>query len=291
MCRIKLIRIVFTLLILFTKLLFSGEIITPDSLGKNWEKFQPPDIFKGNDLYGHINGGAELFLEFGFEDLSIQKYRKGEIEISLELYKMENATAALGIYLMKAGRESPNQKISARNTFNPHQLLLTAGRYYIQINSFSGDKDLIPLMVLLGKKVIVQIDTTAPPEVLSYLPEKDLIRGSQLIFRGPYGLQKIYTMGKGDILLLGGKIFGISGDYGISAENQYTQLVIRYGEVAEAKKAFNNLNKNLDSYIKSIYQDESILIFKDYKQKYGKVETIDNLLKISLHLSIIPDVG
>ena len=40
-------------------------------------KSAPMKVFTSADLYGHINGGAEAFLEIGFEQLTVQKYKTG----------------------------------------------------------------------------------------------------------------------------------------------------------------------------------------------------------------------
>ena len=47
-----------------------------------------------SDQPQRINGGAELFLELGFEQLTIQKYKDGAQELGVEAYRMTDATAS-----------------------------------------------------------------------------------------------------------------------------------------------------------------------------------------------------
>jgi hypothetical protein len=55
------------------------------------------------DLFNHIDGGAELYLEFGFERLRIQAYTYGKAEISLEVYEMTGPASALGVISSRRG--------------------------------------------------------------------------------------------------------------------------------------------------------------------------------------------
>ena len=58
-------------------------------------------IYTPATLSTHINGGAELFLEFGFEEMQLLTSTADEVELTAELYRMRDPEAALGIYLAK----------------------------------------------------------------------------------------------------------------------------------------------------------------------------------------------
>jgi len=268
--------------------LVSGELVLPDHINEEWILQEPVRIFSEADLFAHINGGAELFLEFGFEDLRISKYSKDSSSLDLEVYKMENEFSALGIYLSKTGRESPLKEISARNTANPYQILLTRGRFFIMVNNFSGQEKLISLMIYLSQILANQIDESDSINLFSYLPIENLVEGSQVIFRGPFGLQSIFTFGKGDVLLLGGNNFGVSANYRLEDNKNMSRLVIPYPDNTMAIKAYNNLVLNLDSYLEIVNRSENQFVFTDYKNEYGVVKIDKNFLKIKIHLPSKP---
>ena len=82
--------------ILFFVIELMADIIPPkDNFVKGWVKSGQTLRFTKNDLYGHINGGAELFLEFGFNELLVQRYEKGGEEITLEIYILWTALTPL----------------------------------------------------------------------------------------------------------------------------------------------------------------------------------------------------
>jgi len=244
--------------------------------------------FTRADLFAHINGGAELFLEYGFEDLTVCKYSDESNSLNLEVYKMENVHAALGIYLSKTGKESPLIEISARNSVNPYQIILTSGRFFIMVNNFSGQVQLQSLMISLSQTLIAQIDKSDSTDLFSYLPNENLVEGSQSIFRGPFGLQSIYIFGKGDVLLLEGKNFGVSANYKSEDKKNISQLVIPYPDSAMAKEAYNNLVLNLDPNLEIVNRSEDQFVFYDYNNEYGLVKIDKYLLRIKIHLPSKP---
>ena len=78
------------------------EIRVPqDDFVPGWRRAEHKKVFARKELFNYIDGGAELFLEFGFDNLVIQRYQKGNSELTLEAYQTESPESALGIYLVK----------------------------------------------------------------------------------------------------------------------------------------------------------------------------------------------
>lgn len=278
--KIKTIIIVFLLLSFH---LPNQQLELPgDDFVDGWKKNGPLRQFTGSALYNYINGGSELFLEFGFKELLLQKYRKGEDELSIEAYQMESPESALGIYLMKCGKETPIPEISIRNTGDRYQFIMVKGDYFVLVNNFTAKESLLPVMTKLANITINRIIDKKPAELFSILPKQHLIKGSELLIRGPYSLQSIYTFGQGDILLLRKKIFGVAGDYKDKKGEIYTMIIIKYPDEAYAKKALNHLFSNLDPYLKILCKDNNGFTFKDYQKKIGIVSLKNNILHIKM---------
>jgi hypothetical protein len=289
MNNLNLLGFVILLMISLVSQLISGDLVLPEKIDEKWIAQKPVKIYRGDQLFSHIDGGAELFLEFGFKDLTVCKYGAENITLDLEVYKMENQIAALGIYLNKTGHETPLKDLSARNTANQYQIVFTSGRYFVLVNNFSGKKQCESPMIHLSQTIISQIEKTKAEDVFKYLPTQKIIEGSKTIFRGPFGLQSVYTFGKGDILLQKGKIFGVSANYRTDSNNYITNLVVLYQEPASAKQAYDHLVSNLDPYYEIINKFNNYFVFKDYDGKYGKVRIEESLIKIELHLHSYPE--
>ncbi len=164
--------------------------------------------FTGQDLFNQIDGGAELFLEFGFVRLRLQAYARDKGELTLNAYEMESAASALGVFLMKMGRETPFPEIMARNSSEEAQMTIVKGRFFVQIDNLGEAPASRAEAAALANAFLARVTAESVPTPLDALPAEGRVAGSERLIRGPYGLQPYFTFGEGDILQLDGKIFG-----------------------------------------------------------------------------------
>ena len=258
-----------------------------DGFSGAWKRNGPVRVFTSADLYGHINGGAEAFLELGFEQLTVQKYRDGANELAVEIYRMTDPTAARGIYLARCGKETPDPALKERHTASRQQILLQRHRYYLVLYNTSGGAANAPMLVKTAQAIATELPADAPVPALSLLPADGLVSGSARIIRGPVSLQALYTLGDGDILQLGGNVTGAAGDYR-DAAGASTLIVIDYPTPAAAVAAFRHLKANLDSYLTPTSATDSRLVFQDYEKKSGVVTVNGKRMQVRLHLATAP---
>jgi len=279
----------FLLLVLLASSPLAAALEFPaDGFFPGWRRSGPLETYAPTALYNVIDGGAELFLEMGFVDLRIQKYSGGGVEIAVEAYRMENAAAALGIYLLKCGRETPLAGIDARNSGDHFQVALLRNDHFIFINNFSGREELLPVMTALARAVVSAIPPGAAVEELGILPARDMVPGSALLLRGPYSLQAIYTLGDGDILQLEGKRFAASAEYRDPSGAGHALIVAPYEDEAKAAAAFANLRRNLDPYHRVLETGESHFVFKDFQGLFGRAELSGPRIEIRIKLAEQP---
>ncbi|OQX86122.1 hypothetical protein B6D60_06770 [candidate division KSB1 bacterium 4484_87] len=250
-----------------------------------WERQESPQYFTGAALFNHIDGGAELFHEFGFRQLSVLNFQKDSLEVSLEIYEMENPTAALGIYLLKCGKETPITAVHSRNSGNYLQITAVKNRYFLQLNNFSGRQETLDELASLLNPILDSIDETPRIPLLAYLPQENIIPGSIFIFRGTYALEPIFTFGDGDIFQLNGKIFGIGADFD-SAGVRFMQMVIPYPDSIHAQNAFQNFINFRDPYLKIIEQHSDFIKFMDFQSKPGSVRLKNENILIKINLPV-----
>jgi hypothetical protein len=263
----------------------SGEALELPGGGfsEGWEKAGAPLRFVRNDLYGHIDGGAELFLELGFEDLTLGKYSRGKSELSVEAYRMDGPEAALGIYLLKCGKETPVAGVPARNTGDVYQIMALKGRYFVLVNNFSGEKSNETALLALAVRTLEKIPDEKPGPLLSLLPEKNRVPGSERLLRGPYSLQTLGTLGEGDVLLLKGKIFAASADYKDGNDETYTEIRVRYPDAQYAAGAYSHLLSSLDPLLRVVEKKDNAFSFKDQAGKFGAASFEGEVLTIKLN--------
>ena len=266
-----------------------SEIRVPqDDFVAGWKRAEKPKVFAKKELFNYIDGGAELFLELGFENLVVQRYKKGNSELTLEAYQMESAESALGIYLVKCGKETPVEGIEARNSGEKSQFTILKGRYFIHVNNFDGDEKLLSVMVAMARQILESIPEEKPARLFDYLPSENLVHGSERLIRGPYALQPIFTFGEGDIFQLEGKILGMAASYKDEKDGLFTRIIFPYPDKLKAAAAYRNLLANLDPYLKILKTWEGGFSFIDYNQKFGIVEIKGSVLGIRVNLALEP---
>jgi hypothetical protein len=259
-------------------------LLPADGFAPGWARSGPLKVFTSSDLYGYIDGGAEAFLEIGFEQLTVQKYRNGANELTVELYRMTDPTAARGIYVARCGKETPEPSVKARHTASRHQILLQRHRYFLALNNTAGGAANAPILATAALAMIPKMPADGPVPVLASLPSAGLVAASARIFRGPVGLQAVYTLGDGDILLMGGKVTAVAGDYRDPSAGAYTLIVADFPAPGSALAAFKHLKSNLDSYLKATSASDARLVFQDYEKKYGVASVSGKRLEVRLHL-------
>jgi len=274
-------------------------LLPADGFGQQWKRSERTRLFTSGDLYGHINGGAEIFLEFGFEQLTVQPFtadfrpagtKSEPEEIQVEIYRMADAIAATGIYLMNCGREAPDSSFPERHTLNDFQLLFKRNRYYVIINNVDGDPNLKPAVLEFARHIAARMPAEQPVKPDDVLPRAGLDRSSVRFIRGPYALQSVFTLGDGDILQLRRLVTAVAGNYE-DARGKRTLILVDYADASTAQSAFQHVRKNLDRYLKLEEVDDRRLVFKDAAGKYGAIALNGRRLTVQAHLAQKPSAA
>lgn len=245
-----------------------------------WVKAGPLRTFTGQDLFNQIDGGAEIFLELGFAKLRLQAYARGKAELTLNAYEMESAASALGIYLMKMGRETPFPEVAARNSGEEAQIAIVKGRYFIQIDNLGDVPASKAEAAALANAFLAGVAEESVPTPLDALPAEGKVAGSERLVRGPYGLQPYFTFGEGDILSLGGRIFGALAEYRMPGGAAYTRLIVPYPDPDTAAAALAHLRANLDPYVKVTADRPDGFDFVDFQARKGAIARSGAVLDI-----------
>ena len=80
------------------------KLLPADGTPLEWQRSGQERLFVGAALYQHINGGAEMYHQHGFDRLAVQDYANGGHEVRVEIYRMNDAAGALAVFAeMTAG--------------------------------------------------------------------------------------------------------------------------------------------------------------------------------------------
>jgi hypothetical protein len=95
-------------------------------------------VFTAESLYGYIDGGAELYLEYGFDTLVVTELVSGGKDIKVEFYRMKDAGAAFGIFSVSRFRCNGGPRLTDHICRSAYQLQFCKGCHYVSIINDTG---------------------------------------------------------------------------------------------------------------------------------------------------------
>jgi hypothetical protein len=104
-------------------------------------KIESEKEFSQNSLWGYINGGADIYLEYGFEHLLVQEINFAGEKIKVEIYKMNSAKSAFGIFSLYYKNSDQKYKGIDFSSISKYHVQAALGNYYLSIINSSGSEE------------------------------------------------------------------------------------------------------------------------------------------------------
>ena len=139
------------ILLLSTSPLFSQDITLPELQG--FKKTTNYPVYTADNLWDFINGAADTYLSYGFEDLHVAEYTKGKNVIKLEIYRHKDNMQAFGIY---SSERSPTFRFintGAQGYKVDGSLNFFKGNYYVKIRTYSKSEKVLQKLETLALRV------------------------------------------------------------------------------------------------------------------------------------------
>jgi len=146
-----------------------------------WRKDGKSQVFSPRTLYEYINGAADLYLAYGFQDLQVAEY-KGEKKagVTVEIYRHQDPTHAFGIYSQERLASAKFLDIGAQGYHEPNVLNFMTGPYYVKINGFNTGEDDEKILLPFARKVEAILGKkTSLPRILSSFPGEGKQKNSE----------------------------------------------------------------------------------------------------------------
>lgn len=149
--------------------IYSQDINYPDLQGYKRTTGYP--VYTPDNLWDFINGAADSYLSYGFENLHVAEYAKGKNVIKLEIYKHKDNVQAFGIYSIERSPSFQFIKLGAQGCKTDGLLNFLKGKYYVKIRTYSTSKKTLQALESLSLKVADMIEGDSElPDVLSEFP-------------------------------------------------------------------------------------------------------------------------
>jgi len=238
-----------------------------------WTRTGDAETYTKDGLYGYIDGGAEIVLQYGFRELAVFKFKPAPVaegaakELILEIYRMESGEAAFGLYSTKLeGDEERWPGINADHWISPGQGGLVKGEYMVNILAPEcADREIGEFAAALEPKIPGR--ETARPKGMDWLPRAGMVLGSWRYIRGPLAAQEespfleafFWGFGAAPGADKGvGSTEAYSAKYGL-APAVSKLIIVRFRKAPEAAALEENVLAVFNEYLKDVRREGGII--------------------------------
>lgn len=148
--------------------------------------------FYGQNLYELINGAAGIFHDYDFAALGHAIYKKGDSDITVDIYFMGEPLNAFGVFSAESSPDYHFIEIGALGYLEEGIMNFLQGPYYVKLSAYGSEEEQVKTMMKdFAADVSARIgEEKALPEILSILPAKDIVPYSQgFSKKAPLGYQ------------------------------------------------------------------------------------------------------
>ena len=198
-----------------------------------WRHREEAALYTPDTLFEYINGGAELYISYGFVRLWAHKYaRPNHPEISLDIFDMGHSHRAFGVY--SHGRETDDRIMGQGGEYAGGLLTFWQDRYYVSILIYPESESGREAVFKLGRAVAAAAGGGgATPPILNELPAENLIPESRRYILHHAWINGFYFISDQNILNINTETEAVLAKY----TSSLVLLLVSYPDAAAAEEA------------------------------------------------------
>lgn len=149
---------------------------------ESWPFSESPQVYYPENLYEYIDGAAEIYLNYDFQQLAVGQYKKADspASISVEIYDMGSSQNAFGIYSAERFPEAQFVPVGSQGYQEEGSLNFIIGRYYIKLLCFDCGQENKTILSLFAQNILDKVKGPKQlPLILQVFPRQGLIANSE----------------------------------------------------------------------------------------------------------------
>ncbi len=234
-------RVIIIIVILLFSMIHSKANIfpqLPDTIDE-WTAAELEYFNNNESLYDYINGGAELYISYGYRYAISRRYLSaGQPDVTVEIFEMGTSENAYGVF--SHTRYEEDCTFGQGSQYVEGVLFFWKNNYYVAIMSAEETDKSKKLIYDLGTIISGSIEGEGSvPGLIELLPPKGLDKAGILYFHHYIWLNSYYYIADENILLINDDTDAVLAKYG-SPENRSYLLIVQYKDIATAAEAYNN---------------------------------------------------
>jgi hypothetical protein len=221
----------------------AAQVPLPSEIG-GWRWDNQKEQHDSRTLYGYMDGAAELYLSYGFQDLTVRRFMKpGLPPITVELYRMGSSTDACGVFTFE--RQDEPAGIGQGSEFGGGMLRFWKGTYFASIYAEGEGAEVESALIGIGRIVAGAIPVPGPePELIGAVPGKEfgLVEKSVRFLRSHVLLNQRFFIAHRNILNLDRTTEAVLAEY-LPNRQKVHVVVVRYPAPEAAGEAYRGFMK------------------------------------------------
>jgi hypothetical protein len=157
----------------------SKEFKFPEVTG--WKQSGEIQTFTPKTLYEYINGAADLYIMYDFQELKVGEYRSDKkASVTVEVYRHKTPTYAFGIYSQERLPKANFINAGAQGYIEEEILNFIAGPYYVKITGYKIESRGQEVLFSFAKKVWENLEEKGTlPVLLNSFPQDGKVKNSE----------------------------------------------------------------------------------------------------------------
>ncbi len=243
-----------------------------------WKPLAEPETAEGEDLFLLINGGAEIYHEYGFKRAVIQSYENRDgLSLNIEIYEMENSCSAYGAFSFKTSGQGKKIDIGAGAVLEDYYLNFWKNNFVVTLIGFDESPSTKEALIEFARKVEPKIpDGGEAPPIMNFINSLQEEPFRKVYMEGNLALYNQYEFDTENI-------FGIKKGAAAYFEDKILFL-LEYESEEEAQswfeKACRRLRQNKRFHDFKISEEGAS--FRDNSEKYISASPFRNYILIYL---------
>jgi len=251
---------------------FLNKLLPENNQILNWSLVDTLRCYEANQLFSMIDGGADIYLEYGFERVVAAQYQNSNKKvIQVEIYEMKSDSSAFGIFSFTSGKSGIPLGIGNGALEFKYYLNFWKDKYFVSITNLENSDESVKAKSDFANWIDQKIlNKGKTPLLLTILPEENLSVQETLYLKGNVALSNLYPFDSEDIFNVQQAIAGIYDDAILIAlkYDSNDQSLKQYGIAKQKMKKNKKYKKIMNSktFMEFSEQSGKTIYCESYKE-------------------------
>lgn len=157
---------------------------------------ESPDNYFPETLFEHINGAAEIYLSYDFQELIVAEYKKSDASdtVAVEIYDMGNLKNSFGIYSAERYPDNEFIPLGTQGYMEEETLNFLVGRFYVKLLCFDCEDRSSKWLREFSSGIVDRVEEKGGfPAILEVFPKEGLLPNTEkFILRNVMGYKFLH---------------------------------------------------------------------------------------------------